>query len=86
MNYIYFFHFKGVTPAQIVLRFGYERGLSVIPKTSNLKRLPENLDIFGFKLSNDDMVQLESLNRNLRFNDPAKYCEQVFNTFCPIFD
>ena len=76
----------GVTEAQIVLRFGYQRGYSVIPKTSKMERLKENISLFNFHLTNEDMGELGSLERNLRFNDPGQFCENAFNTFCPIFD
>lgn len=36
------------SPAQIVLRWGIQRGTSIVPKTSNTERLKENLDIFDF--------------------------------------
>ena len=76
----------GVSEAQIVLRFGHQRGCSVIPKSNNLERIEQNLNIFGFEMTAEEMEKLKSLDRNLRFNDPAIYCEKVFNTFCTIFD
>lgn len=76
----------GVTVGQIVLRYGIERGISVIPKTEKVERLKENNNLFGFKLDSEDMEKLKSLDRNMRFNDPGVFCEKGFNTFCPIFD
>ena len=81
-----FVNLLGVSEAQIVLRFGYQRNYSVVPKTSKEKRLKENIDLFKFQLTDEDMEQLKTLERNLRFNDPGKFCEDAFNTFCPIFD
>ncbi len=75
-----------MTEGQVVLRFNLQRGISIIPKTLKAERLIENLDLFGFELSEEDMEKLKGLERNLRFNDPSVYCEKVFNTFCPIFD
>ena len=83
---IFFWLHLGVTEAQIVLRFGYQRGYSVIPKTSKTERLKENISLFNFHLTNEDMEELGLLERNLRFNDPGQFCENAFNTFCPIFD
>ena len=74
------------TPAQIVLRWGVQRGTAVIPKTSRPERLKENFDIFGFQLTEDQMYAITGLNRNRRFNDLGNFCEAAFNTFCPIFD
>jgi D-xylose reductase len=76
----------GRTPAQIVLRWGVQRGTAVIPKTSRPERLKENLDLFDFQLSEDQMNAISSLDRNRRFNDPGSFCEAAFNTFCPIFE
>jgi D-xylose reductase len=76
----------GRSPAQAVLRWGIQRGTAVIPKTSRLERLRENLSVFDFCLSADEMSAIDALNRNRRFNDPGDFCERAFNTFCPIYD
>ena len=41
--------------AQILLRFLYQRGIPSIPKASSIERMNENMDIFDFKLSEDDI-------------------------------
>jgi diketogulonate reductase-like aldo/keto reductase len=56
----------GKTPAQVVLRWDIQRGIVVIPKSSNLSRQKENLDIFDFELSEEDMKRISSLNKNQR--------------------
>ncbi len=76
----------GKTPAQIVLRWGVQRGTSVVPKTSRPERLAENLAIFDFELTPSEMQAIHALNRNRRFNDPGEFCEGAFNTFCPIYE
>ena len=76
----------GVTPAQVVLRWGLQRGTAVIPKTSNPQRLLENLALTDFMLSDDDMAAISCLNKNRRFNDPGAFCEEAFNTFHSIYD
>ena len=76
----------GVTPAQVVLRWGLQRGTAVIPKTSNPQRLLENLALSDFMLSDDEMAAISSLNKNRRFNDPGAFCEEAFNTFHSIYD
>lgn len=50
------------TIAQIVLRWHIQRGIIPIPKSSNEGRIKENLDIFDFELSADDMNAINSLN------------------------
>ncbi len=76
----------GKTPAQILLRWGIQRGTAVIPKTANPKRLRENIALFDFELSDEEMETVNALDRHRRFNDPAFFGEMAFNTFCPIFD
>uniref|UniRef100_A0A1B6E9W6 NADP-dependent oxidoreductase domain-containing protein n=2 Tax=Clastoptera arizonana TaxID=38151 RepID=A0A1B6E9W6_9HEMI len=56
----------GKSTAQIVLRYLYQLGTVPIPKSSNEKRLKENINIFDFNLSSEDMKILDSLNENTR--------------------
>lgn len=53
----------GKSAAQIGLRFLIQRGVIAIPKTSHKDRLKENMDIFDFELSVEDVKQLETLDR-----------------------
>ena len=76
----------GKTPAQVVLRWGVQRGTAIIPKTARRGRLKENLALFDFELNAEEMQAISALNRNRRFNDPAVFCEAAFNTFYPIYD
>jgi len=76
----------GKTPAQVVLRWGVQRGNAIIPKTSKPERLLENADIFDFELSASDMTTITALNKNKRFNDPGVFTELAFNTFFPIYE
>lgn len=76
----------GKTVGQIALRWGVQRGTVTIPKTQTVAHLQENLDIYGFALSDDEMLTIDQMNRDRRFNDPAEFGEAAFNTFYPIFD
>ena len=76
----------GKTPAQVVLRWGVQRGTAIVPKTSKPERMVENRSIFDFALSDDEMRSISALNRNRRFNDPGVFCEAAFHTFCPIYE
>lgn len=55
------------TTAQVALRFNVQRGVVVIPKSFNPRRVKENFDIFDFSLSDDEMKTIEGLNKNVRF-------------------
>jgi D-xylose reductase len=76
----------GKTPAQVVLRWGVQRGTAVVTKTSRPQRLAENLGLFDFELSADEMAAITALNCDRRFNDPGAFCEAAFHTFCPIYE
>lgn len=74
------------SPAQVVLRWGIQRGTAVIPKTSRIERLSKNLALFDFELAEDEMQEISALSCGRRFNDPGDFCEAAFGTFCPIYD
>jgi len=74
------------TSAQVVLRWGVQRGTAVVPKTSRVERMRENLAIDDFSLTADEMAAISALNRHRRFNDPGDFCEAAFNSFFPIYE
>lgn len=76
----------GKTPAQVVLRWGIQRGCTLISKSTKLERLQENMAIFDFVLSEQQMADISALNRNRRFNDPGDFCEAAFGKFHAIYD
>jgi diketogulonate reductase-like aldo/keto reductase len=57
------------TPAQIILRWAVQQGISTIPKSGNSTRIKENFDIFNFELSPLDLQILNNLNENFRIVD-----------------
>jgi 2,5-diketo-D-gluconate reductase A len=64
----------GKTPAQVVLRWHIERGDIVFPKSVTPARIKENIDIFDFELSGEDVEAITALNRNQRTGpDPDKF-------------
>ena len=62
------------------------RGTIPIPKTQNHDRLAENLAIYDFALTDQEMAAIDALDQHKRFNDPGAFGEAAFNTFVPIFD
>ncbi|WP_028329404.1 aldo/keto reductase [Brachyspira alvinipulli] len=50
--------------AQIILRWNLQRGVIVIPGSSNREHIIENTEIYDFQLSDDDMKRISELNRN----------------------
>lgn len=67
---------KQATTAQVLLRWALERGLTVIPKSSNPARLAQNFAAANtLTLDEEDMARLAALNQNLRFNDPRDFAD-----------
>jgi diketogulonate reductase-like aldo/keto reductase len=56
----------GKTPAQVMLRWGLQHGRSVIPKSTKPSRIAENLDVFDFELSADEMAAIDELDTGQR--------------------
>lgn len=62
------------TPAQIVLRYDVQHNVVTIPKTMTPTRMVENLDVFNFSLTDEEMAQLDALNDGLRCGpDPETF-------------
>lgn len=52
------------TIAQIALRWHIQKGIIPIPKSSHCGRIADNIDIFNFELSEEDMIKIDKLDRN----------------------
>jgi len=58
----------------VALRWAWQLGIASVTKTEKVARMRENLDIFDFGLSSEDMEAISSLNKGLRlFGNPARY-------------
>lgn len=62
---------KGKTPAQVALRWAIDKGMAVIPKATSIDHLEENLAIFDFELSRQDIEKIDSIGDDQRLIDPA---------------
>ena len=49
--------------AQILLRFLTQKGIAVIPRSSQMKHIKENIDLFDFSLTSDELSQLSALDK-----------------------
>ncbi len=54
----------GVSSAQVILRWNLQKGVVVIPGSSDPEHIRENLDLFGFELTDEEMEQINALDRN----------------------
>lgn len=57
------------TPAQIILRWAIQLGVSTIPKSVQIERLKENFNVFDFRISEQDIAKLCTFNENFRICD-----------------
>jgi 2,5-diketo-D-gluconate reductase A len=63
----------GKTPAQVMLRWHLQQGRSAIPKSTNPGRIAENVDVFDFELSDDELARIDALDTGKRGGpDPDK--------------
>lgn len=53
----------GVSEAQLLLRWGVQRGFAVLPKSLNPERMRQNFDLFSFSIDDVDMAQMATLDR-----------------------
>lgn len=56
----------GKSPAQVLLRWGIQQGRSVIPKSTKRHRIAENIDVFDFALTADELKSLDALETGRR--------------------
>jgi diketogulonate reductase-like aldo/keto reductase len=56
----------GKTPAQVMLRWGLQHGRSVIPKSTKPSRIAENIDVFDFELSTEQLAAIDALDTHHR--------------------
>ena len=56
----------GKSPAQAMLRWGIQHGRSVIPKSTKASRIAENIDVFDFELTPDEMAAIDALDTGRR--------------------
>ena len=74
----------GKSAAQVALRWLTQRGIVAIPKSSHKERMAQNLDIFDFTLTTEDMAQIATMNQHdtgtVNFQDPqfVKYLIETY--------
>ncbi|MBB1069976.1 aldo/keto reductase [Limosilactobacillus sp. RRLNB_1_1] len=73
----------GKSNGQVILRWLLQRGITVIPKSVHQKRMAENIDVFDFELSDDDMKKMAGLDKKesqfFDHRDPVTI-EQIFGS------
>lgn len=74
----------GKSPAQVILRWHIQEGTIVFPKTANPAHMADNIDIFDFELTDEEMAQVRALDRGQRyFTLGLKEQEAALSAFTP---
>jgi diketogulonate reductase-like aldo/keto reductase len=71
-------------PAEVMLRWGLQHGRSVIPKSTKPSRIAENIDVFNFELSAEEMTSIDGLDTGRRGGpEPEKITIEAFGREIP---
>jgi diketogulonate reductase-like aldo/keto reductase len=74
----------GKSPAQVLLRWGLQHGRSVIPKSTKPHRIAENIDVFDFELTAEEMAAIDALDTDKRGGtEPAAITLEAFGQPIP---
>eukprot|EP01065_Artemidia_motanka_P048239 TRINITY_DN7730_c0_g3_i2.p2 TRINITY_DN7730_c0_g3~~TRINITY_DN7730_c0_g3_i2.p2 ORF type:complete len:403 (+),score=132.74 TRINITY_DN7730_c0_g3_i2:83-1210(+) len=76
----------GKSAAQVVIRWHFQRGVSCVPKSVTPSRIAENIDVFDFELSADEMASIAELNigwRHLLWPETAMHPDYPFKDDLP---
>ena len=72
------------TPAQVMLRWHLEHGVSPIPKSVKPERIAENIDVFDFTLTRDEVASIDALDQGVRSGpDPETFNLKVYDFRIP---
>ncbi|MDD3745690.1 MAG: aldo/keto reductase [Anaerostipes sp.] len=76
----------GKSNAQIILRWHVQSGNIVIPGSKNSEHIKDNIQIFDFSLTVDEMNQISTINKNTRYYYATKEMLEGYLNFAPDFD
>ena len=76
----------GKSPAQIILRWHNQKGVIVIPGSKNPEHIKDNLNIFDFEISEEDMKKIDELDKNTPFYNQTDESLDGFAKWNPDFD
>lgn len=76
----------GKSPAQVILRWHVQLGHSIVPGSKTPSHIAENLDLFDFELTNEEMAQINGLDKSEPIFQRTPEVEHFFATFAPDVD
>ena len=76
----------GKSPAQVILRWHTQMSFVVIPGSKNIEHIKDNLDIFDFKLTNDEMSQIAQLDKGKRYHQRTEEALERYAATAPVYE
>ena len=76
----------GKTSAQIILRWHTQMGFAVIPGSKNTSHIKDNLDIFDFTLTDDEMAEIAKLDKGVRYYNRTDEQLAAFASWQPSYE
>lgn len=76
----------GVSNAQVLLRWQLDMGFTVIPGSKNVDHIKDNFDILKFKLDDEDMKKIATLNKNKKYNQQTPEKLEIYAHRVPVYE
>ena len=76
----------GKTPAQVILRWHTQMGTSIIPGSKNPAHIADNVDIFDFRLTDDEMTEVARLDGTKKYYEATEEALSNYLAIKPDFD
>lgn len=76
----------GVTNVQVLLRWQLDKGFTVIPGSKNVDHIKDNFDILKYKLDDEDMKKIATLNKNKKYNQQTPEKLEVYANRVPVYE
>ena len=76
----------GKSPAQVILRWHTQMGFAVIPGSKNVDHIRDNLDIFDFSLTDDEMAEIAKLDKGKRYYHRTDDQLEQFAVWSPTYE
>ena len=76
----------GKSPAQIILRWHTQMGFAVIPGSKNVDHIRDNLDIFDFSLTDEEMAEIATLDKDKRYYHRTDDQLEQFAVWSPAYE
>lgn len=76
----------GKSPAQVILRWHTQMGFAVIPGSKNVDHIRDNLDIFDFSLTDDEMAEIAKLDKGKRYYHRTDDQLEQFAVWSPAYE